>query len=102
MISECRGLPKRKKKGAESEVKSLTVAIHNFAEDHKMASAELASIMDYMDKLKPQCEGRVTPYAERKARREAEIQGLKDALSILEKEAPSLVQIRRNLRHAGQ
>jgi chromosome segregation ATPase len=85
-------------KGAESEVKSLTVAIHNFAEDHKMASAELSSIMDYMDKLKPQCEGRVTPYEERKARREAEIQGLKDALSIIEKDAPSFVQIRR-LRH---
>merc|ERR550514_1663219 len=85
-------------KGAESEVKSLAVAIHNFAEDHKMATAELASIMEYMDKLKPQCEGRVTPYEERKARREAEIQGLKDALSIIEKDAPSLIQIRR-LRH---
>merc|ERR1719335_1605895 len=85
-------------KGAESEVKSLAVAIHNFSEDYKMASAELASIMEYMDKLKPQCEGRVTPYEERKARREAEIQGLKDALSIIEKDAPALIQIRR-LRH---
>merc|ERR1719262_727819 len=85
-------------KGAESEVKSLSVAIHNFAEDHKMASSELASIMEYMDKLKPQCEGRTTSYEERKARREAEIQGLKDALSIIEKDAPALIQIRR-LRH---
>jgi len=85
-------------KGAESEVKSLAVAIHNFSEDHKMASSELASIMEYMDKLKPQCEGRVTPYEERKARREAEIQGLKDALSIIEKDSPALIQIRR-LRH---
>jgi len=85
-------------KGAQSEVKSLTVAIHNFAEDHKMASSELASIMEYMDKLKPQCEGRVTPYEERKARREAEIQGLKDALAIVEKDAPSFIQVRR-LRH---
>jgi len=87
-------------KGAQSEVRSLSVAIHNFAEDHKMASAELASIMDYMDKLKPQCEGRVTPYEERKARREAEIQGLKDALSIIEKDAPAFVQI-RHLRHSA-
>lgn len=85
-------------KGAESEIKSLAVAIHNFSEDYKMASSELASIMEYMEKLKPQCEGRVTPYEERKARREAEIQGLKDALSIIEKDSPSLIQIRR-LRH---
>merc|ERR1719160_2481228 len=76
-------------KAAESEVKSLTVAINNIAEDHKLASKELESIMEYISKLKPQCEGRTVPYAERKAKRDAEIQGLKDALSIIEKDSPS-------------
>ena len=37
----------------------------------------------YIDKLKPQCEGRTTPYADPKVRSEAEIQGLKDVLSIV-------------------
>jgi len=82
-------------KGDESEIKSLSVAIHNFQEDHKMASNELASIMEYVEKLKPQCEGRTVPYAERKARRESEIQGLKDALAILQSDAPTFLQIRK-------
>lgn len=82
-------------KGDESEIKSLKVAINNFQEDHKMASGELASILEYVEKLKPQCEGRTVPYAERKARREAEIQGLKDALAILQSDAPTFLQLRR-------
>jgi len=76
-------------KASESEVKSLAVAVNNIGEDHKLATNELSSIMEYISKLKPQCEGRTVSYAERKARRDAEIQGLKDALSIIEKDAPS-------------
>jgi len=41
--------------------------------------------MDYLEKLKPQCESKVMSYAERKNRREEEIAGLKEALEILEK-----------------
>lgn len=85
-------------KGSQSTIKSLTVAIHDFTEDHKIASKELDSILDYIQKLKPQCEGRVTPYAERKARRDAEIAGLKDAMGILASGA-SLVQVHYHLRH---
>merc|ERR1719161_171853 len=82
-------------KAAKSEVKSLTVAIKNIGEDHKLASNELASILEYISKLKPQCEGRTVSYADRKAKRDAEIQGLKEALSIIEKDAPaSFLQIR--------
>jgi len=76
-------------KGAESEIKSLSVSLHDFGQDRKMAQKELDAINEYVDKLKPQCEGRVVPYAERKAKREAEIQGLKEALSILEEESPA-------------
>merc|ERR1719159_1465532 len=76
-------------KAAKSEVKSLTVAITNIGEDHKMASNELSSIMEYVEKLKPQCEGRTVSYADRKAKRDAEIQGLKEAMSIIEKDAPA-------------
>ena len=40
--------------------------------------------MDYLDKLKPQFETQVTSIEERKARREAEIEGLKEALAVLD------------------
>jgi chromosome segregation ATPase len=86
--------------GSESEIKSLSVAIHNFGGDQKMATKELGSVEEYVAKLKPQCEGRTVPYAERKAKRDAEIEGLKDALAILEADAPagsfSFLQIRRH------
>merc|ERR1719440_1484544 len=86
--------------GSESEIKSLSVAIHNFGGDEKMASKELASVEEYVAKLKPQCGGKTTSYAERKAKMEAEITGLKDALAILEADAPagsfSFLQIRQH------
>jgi len=84
-------------KGADSEIKSLAVAIQDLTEDHKMASKELDSVMQYIEKLKPQCEGRATPYEERKARREAEIAGLKEALAIIT--SSSLVQTRNTFLH---
>merc|ERR1719218_215744 len=76
-------------KGATSEIKSLKVSIHDFGEDHKMATKELGSINEYVAKLKPQCGGRTVPYAERKAKMEAEIDGLKNGLAILEAESPA-------------
>lgn len=84
-------------KSADSQIKSLAVSIRDLTEDHKMASKELDSVMEYIEKLKPQCEGRVTPYEERKARREAEIQGLKEALAIIT--SSSLLQIRNTFLH---
>merc|ERR1719390_7311 len=75
--------------GSKSEIKSLSVALHDFGGDKKMASKELASVNEYVAKLKPQCEGRTVPYAERKAKRDAEIAGLKDALSIIAEEGSS-------------
>merc|ERR1719428_1347120 len=55
-------------KGAESQIKALDVSIHDSGEDLKMASKEKAAIEEYIAKLKPQCEGRVVPYEERKAK----------------------------------
>merc|ERR1719160_2344065 len=76
-------------KGAESQIKSLDVTITDSGEDLKMVNKEKGAIEDYIAKLKPQCEGRVVPYEERKAKREAEINGLKEGLSILEAEGSS-------------
>merc|ERR1719191_1553494 len=71
-------------KAKESEIKSLTVQLGHSKEDHASTSAELDAVLSYIDKLKPQCEEKAMSYAEKKAAREAEIAGLKEALEILE------------------
>lgn len=75
---------------AESEIKVLNVQIQGDSEDIKMVTKELDAVMEYLDKLKPQCETKAMTYEEKKAKREDEIEGLKEALAILD--APSLVQ----------
>lgn len=86
-------------KASLSEIKSLTVALENNGEDHSMTSSELAAVNEYLEKLKPQCEEKVMSYAEKKARREAEIAGLKEALEILSG-GLALIQTQGSLRNA--
>merc|ERR1719359_1102115 len=70
-------------KAKQSEIKSLTVQLEHSKEDYASVSKELDAVLSYIDKLKPQCEEKAMSYAEKKAKREAEIAGLKEALSIL-------------------
>jgi len=84
-------------KGKASEVKSLTVQLGHSKEDHASVSAELDAVLAYIDKLKPQCEEKAMSYEEKKAKREAEIAGLKEALEILSG-GLALVQTKTNLR----
>merc|ERR1719161_2298942 len=83
-------------KGKASEVKSLTVQLGHSKEDHASTSSELDAVNAYIDKLKPQCVEKAMSYAEKKAKREAEIEGLKEALSILE--GSMFLQTKANLR----
>merc|ERR1719305_996210 len=71
-------------KGKRSEVASLKTTITDLGSDKEGLTGELDAVLAYLDKLKPQCETKVPSYAERKAAREQEIEGLKDALEILE------------------
>merc|ERR1740133_525184 len=71
-------------KAKESEIKSLTVQLGHSNEDHASPSAELDAVLSYIEKLRPQCEEKAMSYADKKAAREAEISGLKEALEILE------------------
>jgi len=57
---------------------------------------ELSAVNGGLDKLKEMCVAKAEPYAEKKARRESEIAGLKEALTILESE--SLLQ--QGAKHA--
>merc|ERR1719207_428383 len=86
-------------KGKASEIKSLTVQLGHSKEDHASVSKELDAVLAYLDKLKPECESKAMSYEERKAAREAEIAGLKEALEILSGQA-MLVQTKRSLRVA--
>merc|ERR1719272_2124258 len=85
-------------KGKTSENKSLTVQLSHSQEDHASVSAELDAVNAYVDKLRPQCEEKAMSYAEKKAKREAEIEGLKEALSILAGDGLALTQVKRSLR----
>jgi len=94
-----KGAKEAEVKASLSEIKSLTVALENSGEDHSMTSSELAAVNEYVEKLKPQCEEKAMSYAEKKARREAEIAGLKEALEILAG-GIALVQTQGSLRIA--
>merc|ERR1719379_2672278 len=61
-------------KGKASEVKSLTVQLEHSKEDHASVSRELDAVNAYIDKLRPRCEEKPMSYAEKKAKREAEIE----------------------------
>ncbi len=40
--------------GKQSEIKSLSVGLMHYKEDHGTVAKELDAVMDYLDKLKPQ------------------------------------------------
>jgi hypothetical protein len=69
-----------------SEFTGLDKHIADMTADRETADTELSAVMDYYAKVKDRCIAKPETYAQRKARREAEIAGLKEALSILEDE----------------
>merc|ERR1712194_713301 len=73
-----------KYKTQESKARDATVA--EYSGDRKTTSKELDAVNAYYAKIKDHCVAVPETYEERKARREAEIAGLKQALSILEDE----------------
>merc|ERR1719183_831478 len=69
---------------AVEEYEKLTQDNEIATTEKETADKEYSAIMDYWEKLQPMCIAKPEPYAERKRRREAEIAGLKEALTILE------------------
>jgi len=73
------------------EAAGLDKAVSELSTDLGAVTEELSAVNSALDKLHKMCDAKAEPYAERKARREAEIAGLKGALTILENET-ALIQ----------
>ena len=82
------------KEQAHQEFKSLDTSVTELSSDRAMADTELAAVMEYYGKLNESCIAKPETYEEREGRRENEIKGLKEAMSILENET-ALVQRKR-------
>merc|ERR1719238_386499 len=83
------------------EAAGLDKNVAALSTDLSAVTDELSAVLKGLDKLKDMCVAKAEPYAERKARRESEIAGLKNALQILEGEAVLLQKAsRRTLRGA--
>merc|ERR1719507_2248496 len=84
-----------------AEVKSLAKAIADMSADKETLGTELAAVNEYYAKLKDRCIAKPETYEERKARREAEINGLKEALQVLETETAFLQRNNRRTHMRG-
>merc|ERR1712241_864957 len=69
------------------ESKSLDKFSNELSADRTGVQAELDAVLEYLSKIESECIAKAETYATRKARFEAEIAGLKEALNILESEA---------------
>merc|ERR1719159_1055302 len=67
-----------------AEYKALDKEITTLTSDRDTKDAELSAVMEYYEKVKERCIAKAETYQERKEKREAEIAGLKQALSVLE------------------
>jgi chromosome segregation ATPase len=78
------------------EFKGLDKDVDELSADRKSTNSELSSVLEYYGKVKERCIAKPETYEERSARRQAEIKGLKEALTILNEEtAASLLQARK-------
>merc|ERR1719321_1773279 len=79
------------------EYKKLDKEVAELTNDKEAVDTELDAVLTYGEKLADQCTAKPDTYEDRKARRDAEINGLKEALEILESET-AFMQKPRNLR----
>jgi chromosome segregation ATPase len=78
------------------EASGLDKGVAEYSSDKSGVETELSAVNEYLAQLEGRCIAKAETYSERKARREAEISGLKEALTVLENET-AFIQ-RRTLR----
>jgi predicted nucleic acid-binding Zn-ribbon protein len=95
---------KVEKKMKEQDVKyktkeytGLDKSVTELTADRQGVQAELDAVLEYLESLEKKCTYKVETYAEKKARRDAEVAGLKEALEILNNEV-ALIQRSSHLR----
>jgi len=82
------------------DVKNKTAEKERFANlvnettvDVRDAQAELKAVVEYLEKLKGDCETKAPAFEERQARRQREMEGLQNALAILEGKGVALLDV---------
>jgi chromosome segregation ATPase len=86
------------------EASGLDKSVAEYSSDKDGVTTELTAVNEYMRELEDRCIGKAPTYAERKAHREAEIAGLKEALETIDSVTEAaLVQVKsqRTLRLRG-
>ena len=84
------------------EFKGLDKEITELTSDKETSGTELAAVMEYYGKIKDRCVAKPETYEERTKRRTAEIEGLKQALQILNDQTAFVQRKRRGVRGAIQ
>jgi len=70
-------------KGKAREAAGLDKRISELSNDRSSVNEELSAVLKYYGKLSARCVAKADPYKARKARRDAEIKGLKEALTTM-------------------
>merc|ERR1719497_253463 len=81
------------------EADELDAAVAEATADKTGVQAELDPVLKYLATLEDRCIAKAETYEEKKAKREAEIAGLKEALSILEGQSVFLQRKARRTKH---
>jgi len=84
------------------EFKGLDKEITELNGDKETSGTELAAVMEYYSKIKDRCVAKPETYEERTKRRNAEIEGLKQALQILNDQTAFVQRKHRGFRGAIQ
>jgi len=82
------------------EAKSADSTVAEYSSDREATNNEYAAVMEYYAKIKERCIAKPEAYEERQRRRESEIAGLKQALTILSEET-ALVQRKKHGHFRG-
>jgi chromosome segregation ATPase len=84
------------------EFKGLDKEITEITSDKETSGTELAAVMEYYGKIKDRCVAKPETYEERTKRRNAEIEGLKQSLQVLDEQTAFVQRKRRGVRGAIQ
>jgi len=77
----------------DKEAKGLDKDFSDYSSDRSGVQTELTAVNEYLKELEGRCIAKAESYSERKARRDAEIAGLKEGLQVLENES-AFIQVR--------